>query len=240
MLKAFVEKLLELGKVEQFTFDSRKYTSKKIWPVMPPISAAFVAHTLTGVKDYLVGNPDGLNLERIIVQVQDHQTVEVFSSIYPTWKDRDACLSVGISPKAFSFGQFISTEEMVIALQTYFVQTDTTANLMKVVGNVSDDTNIITKDDGIAQEVTVKSGVVRLEKIDLPNPVSLQPYRTFFEVEQPESKFVFRIRKGESGRLPGCALFEADGGNWQLEAVKRVRDWLRANLPEEVSTNIIA
>ena len=48
--------------------------------------------------------------------------------------------------------------------------------------------------------------------VKVPNPVTLRPFRTFIEVEQPESKFIFRMREG--GR---CAIFEADGahGSWR-------------------------
>ena len=240
MLKDAINRLLELANIETFTFDDRRYASKSLTPVKPPTIAAFTAHTLTGIKDFLVGNADGLTLKDIIVQIKDHTHVEVFSPLVKPWQDRHQHLSVSIKPKEFPFGQFMSTEELIIALQTYFKQTETTAQLMKIVGNISDDTNIKVLDDGISQEVTAKMGIARLADVQLPNPIALQPYRTFLEVEQPESLFVFRLRKGREGQTPGGALFEADGGNWQLEAIKRVRDWLRANLPQEVSTNIIA
>lgn len=239
MLKEFVEKILSLGATEKFIFGDREYTSKTIVPVKPPLSDALEVHTLTGIKDYLVGNPDALDTDSIIVQVTNHLSVEVFSSLGVPWMDRHDHITAKINPKVFPFGNFLSTEEMIIALQTYFVQTETAAKLMKVVGNIADDTSVRTLDDGISQEVTAKAGIARLADVHLPNPIVLQPYRTFLEVEQPESKFIFRMRKKE-GSLPVCALFEADGGNWQLEAIKRVRDWLRVNLPEGVSANIIA
>lgn len=240
MLKSFIEKILDLGVVEKFEYEGREYTSKSLIPVKPPTIGAFTAHTLTGIKDFFTGNADDLTLKDIIVQVKDHTHVEVFSPLVKPWQDRHQHLSVSIKPKEFPFGQFLSTEELIITLQTYFKQTETTAALMKIVGNISDDTNIKVLDDGISQEVTAKMGIARLADVQLPNPIALQPYRTFLEVEQPESLFVFRLRKGREGQAPGCALFEADGGNWQLEAIKRVRDWLRSELPPEVSTNIIA
>lgn len=62
----------------------------------------------------------------------------------------------------------------------------------------------------------------------VPNPVTLAPYRTFVEVKQPESKFVFRMRKSEEG--PQAALFEADGGAWKIEAMQRVKEFLEDKL----------
>jgi hypothetical protein len=55
--------------------------------------------------------------------------------------------------------------------------------------------------------------------------VNLAPYRTFQEIEQPSSPFLFRI-KGTPGEGVQCALFEADGGAWRLDAVARIEAWL--------------
>lgn len=65
---------------------------------------------------------------------------------------------------------------------------------------------------------------------------TLRPYRTFREVEQPASEFVFRLRS-LNGEVPWCALFEADGGKWKLDAVLKIKAWLEA---EELKIPIIA
>ena len=38
-----------------------------------------------------------------------------------------------------------------------------------------------------------------LADVIVPNPVKLRPYRTFAEIEQPESSYVFRIKDGDRG-----------------------------------------
>ncbi|MEB9782308.1 hypothetical protein P4K16_30685, partial [Bacillus cereus] len=63
------------------------------------------------------------------------------------------------------------------------------------------------------------------------NPVQLSPYRTFVEVEQPESKFVFRMREGAR-----CGLFEADGGAWKLEAMNNIKEYLKEALAQEIES----
>lgn len=81
----------------------------------------------------------------------------------------------------------------------------------------------------------VKAGVTgRPAEVRVPNPVILAPYRSFPEIAQVESRFVFRIRGGESITM---GLFEADGGMWRVEAIARVRNWLRERCSE---INIIA
>jgi len=66
---------------------------------------------------------------------------------------------------------------------------------------------------------------LQIPNIKVPNPVVLAPFRTFREIAQPESKFVFRMQQG-----PRCALFEADGGAWRLEAMKRSKAYLEEEL----------
>ena len=55
--------------------------------------------------------------------------------------------------------------------------------------------------------------------------VTLQPFRTFLEVQQPNGDFIFRVRH-EEGKGNLCALFEADAGMWKLAAMDSIKSWL--------------
>ncbi|WP_235888509.1 RusA family crossover junction endodeoxyribonuclease [Streptococcus pneumoniae] len=66
-----------------------------------------------------------------------------------------------------------------------------------------------------------------LAKGKAPNPVTLRPYRTFSEVEQPASLFVFRIDKQAN-----MALFEADGKRWVADAVGNIAAYLKEQLAD--------
>lgn len=73
-------------------------------------------------------------------------------------------------------------------------------------------------------------------------PVSLIPYRTFLEVPQPASDFVFRISEGRGG-APAFKLVAADGGLWKSQAVDNVKNYLvkaLADVPERERITIIA
>ena len=61
----------------------------------------------------------------------------------------------------------------------------------------------------MSQKTTIKTGAENLSEVKVPNPVVLAPYRTFSEVDQPESKFIFRLESGKED-TPLAALFEAD------------------------------
>ena len=57
--------------------------------------------------------------------------------------------------------------------------------------------------------------------------VQLRPFRTFLEVEQPESEFLLRVDADK-----GIGLFEADGGVWKLEAKRNIADYFASHLAD--------
>ena len=84
-------------------------------------------------------------------------------------------------------------------------------------------------DNGISQEVSVKTGAVLKEQQTVQPIVHLQPYRTFLEVEQPVSDFLLRLDK--EGHP---ALYEADGGAWKVVAKRSIAAYLAEKLADQV------
>ena len=232
MIKAAIEKVLELGRPERFELEGREYfiANGALKAIIPPTQKSFQVGSLTAISDYFRMNPDALSLEHLIVHVASPVNVRLMSPVMDGWLERHAYLEAQSTPKAYPFGKAMDVESFIVALQTYFVPTETTKQLQQLVSSLSDQTTVDYTDDGIGQEVTAKIGIARLGKVDVPNPVKLAPYRTFHEVDLPESAFVFRIQKGPQGPL--CTLHEADGGNWQQEAVGLIRAWLAKETPE--------
>lgn len=68
---------------------------------------------------------------------------------------------------------------------------------------------------------------------------SEKPYRTFLEVDQPVSEFIFRMKQDKyDGVL--CALFEADGGAWKMEATERIKKYLESELKAYSNFTVIS
>jgi hypothetical protein len=67
-----------------------------------------------------------------------------------------------------------------------------------------------------------KLGVATVSNTQVPNPIKLKPFRTFAEIEQPESEFILRLQDG-----PRIALFAADGGKWKLEAINSIKKYFQ-------------
>jgi len=117
-----------------------------------------------------------------------------------------------------------------------FVKTSDLEAIMKVAGNIEAKTTANYGDDGVTQKTTIQQGVASRADVIVPNPVSLIPYRTFLEITQPESSFVFRI--DGSDNMPEFTLIEADGGLWVNQAKAEIKKYLEKNL-KELGTNIV-
>lgn len=207
------------------------YVTRPVFDPPPSrVTEAFEVNTLSGLVDYIERGKDDFG-NGLIVHVKSESKVEVVSNYWGRFKQRDqyACASVqdlfGHSGSSFAFGRFQKVEDFIIGVQAFFVDTDDRAALLKVVGSIKEETVKNTGDDGVSQMVTAKSGIHRVEDVQVPNPVVLRPFRTFREIEQPASPFVLRLQNG-----PTCALFEADGGIWRLTAIQAIKAYLTDNL----------
>ena len=222
MLKEVIEKIIDLSHARPFEVDGRQYTTKPIHPVKEPVAETVILGTLTGLADYLKADADKINPAANLIHVESFQSVALISSCAGRpFRQREKLIHAAADNPKFPFGQFMDVESFIIRLQSQFVQTDQTVAILRVVGNVTDSAVKQFSDDGVTQQVTAKAGVSRVQDLPVPNPVILAPFRTFLEIEQPESKFVFRMRSGDPA--PTCAIFEADGGAWKNEAVRNIK-----------------
>lgn len=139
------------------------------------------------------------------------------------------CYVVAELPEV-KYGNWYDSESFNILLQSRFCQTDTVAKLLSIVGNVKASDVQTKADNGITQTVQTSKGIVLKEDTVLPNPVTLAPFRTFVEIEQVSSAFIFRAKESKSlyedNKEIEFALFEADGGTWKIEATQRIKEYL--------------
>lgn len=225
MIEKAINKILSLGGTKSEEISGRLYSNGPtgIIPIKPPKAETLSINTLTGVVDFFDDSREELGM---IAHIIDHKTVELLERGFTDmWLTRSTYLkSVHESP-VFSFGRNMDVESFIINLQAMFVPDENTAAILKIVGNIKEEAVTQHSDDGVTQAVTARVGIARLESVPVPNPITLRPYRTFMEVEQPASTFIFRMTGGK-GQQPSCALYEADGRMWQLEAIKNIKAWL--------------
>lgn len=120
-------------------------------------------------------------------------------------------------------------EEAQIALRTRFQETSDTLYAMKLLSDISCGAKVVYNDNGIATTVTTQKGVALQGTAQIKPLVKLKPYRTFQEVEQPESIFLIRINDR------GISFTEADGGMWKLKARETIKAFLEDKLSEDIA-----
>lgn len=188
MIKEALEYLIGLGNAGQFEINGQDYSDKPLHLVKAPTALPFTVNTLSGLIDYLKSDFDGEN--KTIVHVASPTEVNVQSALNGDAK-RNYYIGAEASLPEFRFGLFYDTEEFNIKLQSGFVQNEDRDIMLQVVGNIQEEGIKSTGDDGVSQQATIRSGVQTKANVKVPNPVRLKPYRTFVEIEQPESAFVF-------------------------------------------------
>lgn len=231
MIKAALEYLVNLGNTRIENVSDQIYSTQPMSLVKESTTSTIVVNSLSGLVAYVKSEFDGSH--GLMVHIESPTVVSVHSHF-----NRDLNRNVYIQAKAqlpqIRFGSWYDAEEFNIALQSVFVNNEDRTTMLQVVGNIKDENVATFGDDGISQQVTAKTGVATVAAVKVPNPVYLKPFRTFVEVEQPESAFVFRMKSG-----PTCALFEADGGAWKIEAMDILYQYLSKELEKEIQSRRI-
>ena len=214
--------------VERIKIDDLEYFSREIMlPPGEPVPERLVVSTLLGIVN-LAREADELNL---ILHVENSRLVNLIGEIRGRYRKRTRYGIATFEPPrldGFTFSQFISIERMVLGLLSLFQESTERDDLLKMLGTIEGNDVKTAIDDGVSQTVVAKTSVVSLGQATLRPVVMLYPMRTFPEIEQPSSRFVFRMRTGKE--LPEVALFPADGGDWDRVAIVRIIEKLKSIL----------
>lgn len=226
MIKEALQYIVGLKAPEIKEIDGSTYSDKPLERISyTPYARSIEMHTLTSLVDYIEANIDTM-AEKMIIHVVSPTEVQMYSSLDYDRK-REYMVEVNANLPQFRFGTFIDHEEFCIALQSKFIENEDRELVLKFAGTVEDGTIAQYGDDGVSQKATVKTGLTSKSEALVPNPVNLIPYRTFLEVEQPASDFIFRMKSSCGVQ---AAIFEADGGAWQNEAMDNIKGYLEEEL----------
>lgn len=106
--------------------------------------------------------------------------------------------------------------------------------IIDLLSHMSVDQSIKSDDNGVTQTVQVRKGISFVENKAVRPIVTLAPYRTFQEVQQPASEFVFRVYEDRS-----ISLTAADGGMWKLAARDAAKRYLTDALADEIEKGLV-
>ncbi len=222
-----IEELCEPHLIERYGYE---YSDKELKVVKKPTVSTIRLHTLAGLVDIIrkeYTNFDG----PVIVNADCEEYVRVYSAIDEDDRGREIPYDVTAELIEIPFNRRLDYETMMITLKSKFVETPELLELVKLLGTITEENSATASDDGFSQSVVVRKGIAMKEGKVVKPIVKLKPYRTFSEVDQPESEFLVRLSDGAQ-----VALYEADGGAWKLQARRNVAEYLKANLTEFIES----
>ncbi len=228
LTRSAMEYIAELRAPEIIELNGERYSDKELHRIpWNQLAEPLQVSTLTSLVDYIKSNVDEAE-SRMLVHVVSPTEVRLISCLDLDRRREMLVRAVADLPR-FTYGEYMGHEKFLISLQSMFMPGEDRQLLLKFAGTVKSGSIAEYGDDGVTQKATVKSGIASATDAVVPNPVSLRPYRTFLEVEQPESAFVFRMKESDRDGVQ-CAIFEADGGIWKCEAMRNVAEYIRGEL----------
>lgn len=216
------------------TYANRRLERYDLKAKAQPMKAA----SLSALVDYIANCSGEFPEDRdMIIHIESPKTVRLTSAL-DNERGRECLFEVEANVSEFRFGKWYDQEAFMIEAQANFQKNEDMELLLKVAGNVEKKNSTAFSDDGVAQVAVMTVGAASKADVIVPNPVRLIPYRTFQEVDQPASNFVFRI--GDDDK-PTFMIVEAQNQIWKNEAVKNIKLYLQsglAEMPEEIRNRI--
>lgn len=226
-----INRIVELAAPTTYEIDGHTYSSDALRRIDPPKYKPEPIN-VTGLDSIckLVQNEAKKVGRKIFIRVAAFNKVSVFSTYDEQYERAYLYLCEADTPKV-TVDRYLPYEKAVIELRSLYIPNEGTDYLLKLLGSITSESKVTSSDNGVTQAVEAKSGISLMQKVDIRPRVSLKPFRTFIEVEQPESLFLLRISgTGEIG------LYEADGGVWKLEATRNVAAYFEKELKDLIKS----
>ena len=231
MLKAFVEKLEKMAGPKTFEIEGKTFASQQLEEIKPAkdVPTAIRVNGLDSICKLVRHEAEKVG-RKLFVQVQTYNEVRVFSTFDDEY-DRFYLYNCTADTPNVTMGRFMAYENAVIELRSLYIPNDDVKYLLGLLSSISKESKVTSSDNGVTQKVEARSGIALTSMVELKPRVSLKPFRTFIEVEQPESEFLLRINED------GCiGMFPADGGVWKLEATRNVASYFENELKDLIES----
>lgn len=229
MLKEFAQYLVSLKDNKTYNIHGDVYSDHELVRVKPHIDRPtnLSVSGLDSIVKLVHNELDMFENLPVFIRVDDARLVSVFTT-YDGTMSRDCLYTAKCDVPGFQDG-LREYEQAIIELRSKFSPGMGVDYLLDLLSRVSKDSGVTTRDNGVSQEVEARQGVSLKALVTVKPRVALRPFRTFLEVEQPESEFLLRL--DDEGRV---GLFEADGGMWKQTAKANIQAYFEEKLAEEV------
>ncbi|MEG1367287.1 MAG: hypothetical protein RSC96_08740 [Oscillospiraceae bacterium] len=222
-----IDKLISLQENRILEIDGEQYSEKELTRI-PKMAESehpknIGVHSLQALCSLIKTEIDA-HVSPVFIEVVDYRNVRAFTTYRNDFK-RDAIYDVTCDTPRFDWGHYLNHESAIIAIMSRFIQNSDTEYMLKLLSSITVNNAVTSNDNGVTQQVEARSGVSLKQKVTVKPFVKIAPYRTFLEVEQPESTMLLRVNDDAE-----ILLVEADGGMWQLEAKARIKTYLEEQL----------
>lgn len=233
MLKALAEYIVGLKDVKTYEINGETFAERELVRVLPrKCSAKMLQVNSLDALVEMIKNEITIMPRHLFVDVDTARHVRVFSSLDED-REREYLYEAVCDVPGFTEG-YRGYETAIVELRSRFLPSDGVDYLLTLLSRVNKEQGVTTMDNGVTQTVEARSGVSLKEMVAVKPRVTLAPYRTFLEVQQPFSEFLLRL--DEDGNV---GLFEADGGMWKMDAKKLIAQYLTKALEGYIANDYV-
>ena len=217
--------------------DGRPYDADDLKPIIfDPRPQTIETASLSSIADFVTRKIEGVELNKLFIHVVSPTEVELLGEA--AGEEQKRTLYMRASTKndlqPFKFDFWYEQEAFLIALMSLFEETEDRTTILKVASMLVSESKFAKTDNGATSKLQINAGVINtnpeVQDKDIPYVCILKPFRTFREVSQPQSAFVFRYKAAEDAVV--LKLFEADGGAWKHDAMVNIAEYFKAKCPE--------
>ena len=234
MLREMIEKIESMAKPTFYEVDDQVFANQQLIHVADkkPMPRCIDLTGLDSICKMVRNEAEHVGLQ-IFIQVKDYKSVSVFTELDED-EDRLYLYNCVADTPAVTMNRFMAYENAVIELRSLYIPNKGTEYLLQLLSSISNESKVTSSDNGVTQQVEARSGIALNSMVKIEPRVTLQPFRTFVEVAQPESEFLLRINdRGEIG------FFPADGGVWKLEATRNVAAYFEEKLHDMIEAGSV-
>lgn len=188
---------------------------------------------LVGMIDAYLNETKDTDIKAPFIVNIDFNNIQVMSALGND-KIRNYLIEANPMIPNLEMGHRLTVEELIILLSTSYVPTENTTKFINSLSSLRVVEEVEFNDDGIGQTVVAKQGASMNKSFQVQPIVKLQPIRSYAEIEQVESKFLFRVNKDGT-----VCLRDADGGQWKYEVQKRIFDYLKEKLNDLIENDLV-
>lgn len=237
MLKSFADFLVKLGEDKTIVtkeINGDTYAKEGLRRIDPHVDRPekITVNGLDSIAKLVRHELDMAENRPVYIRVAGPRSVEVFTTL-DGYMQRDYLYEAVCDAPDFK-GGWQSQEEAIIKLRSAFISNEGTEYLLDLLSRICKDDSVSSEDNGVSQTVTARQGISLKHFEAVRTRVAIRPFRTFTEVEQPESEFILRL--DDDGRV---GLIEADGGAWKMTAKTNIAAYFETVLAEEVHSGSV-